>query len=413
MAKDKLTDYDSTASGNLDVGGISVAEGMLPSGVNNAIRELMSHQADAFGAGTPLYVDQTNNRLGINQAAPAHPLHVGTDDLIVDASGNLLVGQSTTALPGLGNTTTGISLAGQYDIIAASRTSGASVLVNRNTDDGDLIQFSRNGNTAGDIGVNNGDNLRIQGNSSHSGIEFGTNALFPHKNGSNVDATIDLGESSLRWKDLYLSGGVRATGSLDLTVPETAGAAVQVEFGNNTNTTRRTVQVYKDNIQPAVADDAVLGLGTPTARFSNLYLSGGVYLGGTGSANHLDDYEEGSWTPVLAGATTTTYTSQIGRYTKVGELVYVFFDIQINSLGNGQQTTVVGLPFPPYNNDALAVSYWAGLALSPYFIGFQIGGGPQALAVGTTAAGSAIQNGMAIFQNGSRIIASGCYRTSS
>jgi hypothetical protein len=51
MAKDKLTDYDSTAGGNLDVGGISVAEGMLPSGVNNAIREQMSHLAD-FAAGT-------------------------------------------------------------------------------------------------------------------------------------------------------------------------------------------------------------------------------------------------------------------------------------------------------------------------------------------------------------------------
>ena len=51
MPKDKLTDYDSTASNNTDVGGISVAEGMLPSGVNNAIREQMSHLAD-FAAGT-------------------------------------------------------------------------------------------------------------------------------------------------------------------------------------------------------------------------------------------------------------------------------------------------------------------------------------------------------------------------
>ena len=51
MAKDKLTDYDATASNNTDVGGVSVAEGMLPSGVNNAIREQMSHLAD-FAAGT-------------------------------------------------------------------------------------------------------------------------------------------------------------------------------------------------------------------------------------------------------------------------------------------------------------------------------------------------------------------------
>ena len=51
MAKDKLTQCDSVASNNQDVGGISVAEGMLPSGVNNAIREQMSHLAD-FAAGT-------------------------------------------------------------------------------------------------------------------------------------------------------------------------------------------------------------------------------------------------------------------------------------------------------------------------------------------------------------------------
>ena len=51
MSKDKLTDYDATASNNTDVGGISVAEGMLPSGVNNAIREQMSHLAD-FASGT-------------------------------------------------------------------------------------------------------------------------------------------------------------------------------------------------------------------------------------------------------------------------------------------------------------------------------------------------------------------------
>jgi len=52
MSKDKLTDYDSTtASNNTDVGGISVAEGMLPSAVNNSIREL-TKQLGAFADGT-------------------------------------------------------------------------------------------------------------------------------------------------------------------------------------------------------------------------------------------------------------------------------------------------------------------------------------------------------------------------
>ncbi len=39
--------------------------------------------------------------------------------------------------------------------------------------------------------------------------------------------------------------------------------------------------------------DASLDLGAAGVRYKNLYLSGGVYLGGTGSANYLDDYEEG------------------------------------------------------------------------------------------------------------------------
>ena len=150
MAKDKLTDYDSTASGNLDVGGISVAEGMLPSGVNNAIRELMSHQADAFGAGTPLYVDQTNNRVGINQAAPAHPLHVGTDDLIVDASGNLLVG--TTNTDPIGNSVAGMRIGstGFFNINAASAASG---FFGRSGSDGDIVKLYKNGTTVGSIGA--------------------------------------------------------------------------------------------------------------------------------------------------------------------------------------------------------------------------------------------------------------------
>jgi chitinase len=51
MAKDFLRDYDSTAANNTDVGGVNTDEGMLPSKVNDAIRELMSHLAD-FASGT-------------------------------------------------------------------------------------------------------------------------------------------------------------------------------------------------------------------------------------------------------------------------------------------------------------------------------------------------------------------------
>ena len=44
MAKNKLTEYDSTAANNTDVGGVNLAENsMLPSDVNNALREILSH----------------------------------------------------------------------------------------------------------------------------------------------------------------------------------------------------------------------------------------------------------------------------------------------------------------------------------------------------------------------------------
>lgn len=77
-------------------------------------------------------------------------------------------------------------------------------------------------------------------------------------------------------------------------------------------------------------------------------LSGGVYLGGTVAANKLDDYEGGTFTPVVVGQTTAgtgTYTLQKGGYTKVGELVH--FQIQLGwSAHTGTGNFVIsGLPF--------------------------------------------------------------------
>ena len=71
MAKDKITEYDATANNNTVVGDVNLAENSaLPSDMNNAIREIMSHQKEAFGSGTPLFVDQTNNMVGIGTTAP-------------------------------------------------------------------------------------------------------------------------------------------------------------------------------------------------------------------------------------------------------------------------------------------------------------------------------------------------------
>ena len=98
----------------------------------------------------------------------------------------------------------------------------------------------------------------------------------------------------------------------------------------------------------------------------DIAVSGGVYLGGTGSANHLDDYEEGTWTPTLIGHTsnpTVTYhASTAGGYTKVGNLVNVWGRVKLSSLSGGSGYGFIGgLPFTPsmdsYSTGAIGYSH--------------------------------------------------------
>ena len=98
---------------------------------------------------------------------------------------------------------------------------------------------------------------------------------------------------------------------------------------------------------PAERDDGI-SLGSSAARFKNLYLSGGAYLGGTGSANRLEDYEEGTWTPAVANGTLGgTSPSFSGTYTKIGRTVLFTMDVT-NGAGDLNIASFVrfsGLPF--------------------------------------------------------------------
>jgi hypothetical protein len=97
------------------------------------------------------------------------------------------------------------------------------------------------------------------------------------------------------------------------------------------------------------ARDNAINLGDQFTRFKDLYLSGGVYLGGTGSANLLDDYEEGTWTPTIVGGSFTgtgTYSVQEGFYRKVGQLVFVSA-YMVWTAHTGTGPFVFVLPFTP------------------------------------------------------------------
>ena len=100
------------------------------------------------------------------------------------------------------------------------------------------------------------------------------------------------------------------------------------------------------------------GGGATYSERLRILSSGGItFNGDTAAANALDDYEEGTFTPSAYGGVdnssggTPTYTTQVGRYTKVGNKV--FCDIYIRfghpARSTGSRLEISGLPFPISN----------------------------------------------------------------
>ena len=213
-----------------------------------------------------------------------------TEKMRLDASGNLLIGVTSTTIPGVGNTTAGVSIRGD-DGSFFSRALGSSdtnnvVSVNRTTADGNILGFQKDGST---VGVIQTKSSQLSIGTGDTGIQTNqdVNAIIPHNitTNANVDNSIDLG---------YAAGG-------------------------------------------------------SNFRFKDLKLSGGIYLGGTDAANYLTDYEEGTFTPDLSFggvASGISWNTQAGRYTKIGRLVLVGVYLYTTG-GRGSQTgnATVNMPF--------------------------------------------------------------------
>ena len=153
---------------------------------------------------------------------------------------------------------------------------GSTVLtVDRATSDGTIIDVQKSGSSVGSIGTQAG-TLQIDGTSGSTGLLFGASNIYPRDNGANSDGGVDIGGSSIRFKDLYLSGG--------------------------------------------------------------------VYLGGVGSANKISDYETGTWTPTSSLGTITV--QETATYTKIGNLVTVYADLRnFSEQSNTSAIRINGLPF--------------------------------------------------------------------
>jgi|9_EtaG_2_1085328.scaffolds.fasta_scaffold09612_4 hypothetical protein len=84
--------------------------------------------------------------------------------------------------------------------------------------------------------------------------------------------------------------------------------------------------------------------------------SKGIYLGVTSAtaSNLLDDYEEGTWTPICVGSSSTGSVSMSGTYTrglynKIGNKVYIHCVVVWSSLTGTGNLEITGIPFPSKN----------------------------------------------------------------
>jgi hypothetical protein len=98
-----------------------------------------------------------------------------------------------------------------------------------------------------------------------------------------------------------------------------------------------------DIITPTSGADNTKDIGRSSARWKDAYIGGNIYLGGTGSANALDDYEEGTWTPSTDHGTLTT---SYAKYTKIGNRVFVSCTVNsVSDTTNSNPFLIRGLPF--------------------------------------------------------------------
>ena len=121
-----------------------------------------------------------------------------------DSSGNFLVARTSVGISNTGHTLAADGYA-EFTRNASSTSVGASVNIGRNTSDGKFIDFFIDGATKGYISYR-GAELQIgQGNAA---LQFsnGSDAIVPaNESGTANDDAIDLGLSSGRFKNFYLS----------------------------------------------------------------------------------------------------------------------------------------------------------------------------------------------------------------
>jgi hypothetical protein len=203
LADSKMT---ITYGGNVGIGTSSpiyTSATRTTTTINGTASANLSFGVNGTGYGN-IYADSASFELGsTTNSNPVKFIIGGTERMRIDASGNLLVGKTSTSI-----SSTGIEAKADGQLWA-TRDGNPVLSLNRKTSDGSMAVFYKDGTTVGSIstvgsylGIANGD----------TGLLFRApyDDILPYTSTGNtaVDAAIDIGDGGYRFKDLYLSGGV-------------------------------------------------------------------------------------------------------------------------------------------------------------------------------------------------------------
>jgi hypothetical protein len=351
---------------------------------------------------TPKFIwDASAESLGIGTSSPSHTISLEsaypyisfneTDQsqkwVIGGASGNFVIYDDTDAATRLavdGSGNVGIGTTSPQQDVHVQSTGSATVMAERTGPNAGLIGIYGSNNPAlvwgGNTDVlrfaqvddtsltNFTERMRIDSSGNllvgkTSATNFGSTAGFEVLSDGRILSTVS-GDQALAlsrtssdgyiaefYKDTTFVGSINSRGGVVSSIvldPRTGGGGLGATGPGSLCATNNTGASTTDN---------VLDLGHSGARWKDVYVGGGVYLGGTGSANKLDDYEEGTWTPAITGASTNpsvTYTNAFGVYVKTGEMVHVSFKINTASFSGGSGAMLISnLPFASYSANSL------------------------------------------------------------
>jgi len=161
-------------------------------------------------------------------------------------------------------------------------------------------------------------------------------------------------------------------------------------------------------------------IGIDTAGL--IKVNNGIALGGTGSANTLDDYEEGTFTPDLDDSSNNSPTSMYqaqGFYTKVGRAVTIQVYVEVNVKGSGMSGNVMrisNLPFTPVGTNlsfhSMAVSYISNLDVNSKPVGGAVYSDNSFIYLYYINGDNSAQITPSMISNGTRIALGGTYMSS-